>query len=101
MYTSAGPYSGNAPVYPIRVIKLIFYSNKNLLTSSTITFSICSFIIYFILCVHSVQIFHTNFADFLTFNPVVLIKPNCSFVLRLQELKKQYANSPTPLGIHQ
>src|SRR5699024_463983 len=102
MYTGAGPYSGNAPVYPIRVIKLIFYSNKNQFTPSTITFSICSFIIYFILCFHSVQIFYTNFADLLAFNPICLDQTKlffCSSFARIEETICKESHSPWDTSI--
>src|SRR5699024_7780823 len=102
MYTGAGPYSGNAPVYPIRVIKLIFYSNKNQFTPSTITFSICSFIIYFTLCFHSVQIFHTIFTYLLSCNPICLDQTLLFFFpsfARIEETICKDAHSPCDTSI--
>src|SRR5699024_9510131 len=102
MYTGAGPYSGNAPVYPIRVIKIIFYSYMSHFTPSTISVSICSFIIYFILCFHTVHIFYTNFADLLSFNSICLDQTKlffCSSFARIEETICKESHSPWDTSI--
>src|SRR5690625_6995275 len=97
MYTGADPYSGNAPVNPIRLTKLIFYSNKIQFTNSTITFSVCSFIIYFILYLYCLQILYTDFADLLTFNPIGLDQTRLFFYssfARMEETICKESHSP-------